>query len=367
MVAPATTVWQLEPHSRAKHEILRRYLSAWMPILSQGGFPEILYIDGFAGPGEYNLGKDGSPIIAINTACSFQPALRARVRFLFVELDTDRAIHLKSKISGLSLPTNFQVTVMEGTTFEDALERYFSEHAQSNNRFPPIFAFIDPFGWKGVPFSIIKKILSQGNSEVFLNFIYEEINRFLGHPDQIPNFTSYFGTEDWKPLVTERDPLRRNRGLHDLYAHQLRAQAKAKYVHSFEMKNGRDVTDYFLFYATNSLLGLKKMKEAMWKVDEAGEFTFSDATDPNQFILFEKSPNFDLLRQAILVKYSGRSVTIRDLEEFVVSETAFRETHYKKLLAMLEKEGALKVQWAPGNRRLGFFPYPQMVVAFEKS
>jgi hypothetical protein len=36
------------------------------------------------------------------------------------------------------------------------------------------------------------------------------------------------------------------------------------------MSNSRDVTDYFLFYATNELLGLKKMKEAMWKVDESG-------------------------------------------------------------------------------------------------
>jgi hypothetical protein len=28
------------------------------------------------------------------------------------------------------------------------------------------------------------------------------------------------------------------------------------------MSNARDVTDYYLFYATNELLGLKKMKEA---------------------------------------------------------------------------------------------------------
>jgi len=35
-------VWPLEPHTRAKHEILRRYLQAWTPILSDGGFPKIL-------------------------------------------------------------------------------------------------------------------------------------------------------------------------------------------------------------------------------------------------------------------------------------------------------------------------------------
>jgi three-Cys-motif partner protein len=51
---------QLEPHTRAKHEILKRYLQAWMVILSQGRFPEILYIDGFAGPGQYEGGEAGS-------------------------------------------------------------------------------------------------------------------------------------------------------------------------------------------------------------------------------------------------------------------------------------------------------------------
>ena len=45
MTAPKTTVWELEPHTRAKHAILRRYLQAWTPILSLGGFPQIAYID----------------------------------------------------------------------------------------------------------------------------------------------------------------------------------------------------------------------------------------------------------------------------------------------------------------------------------
>jgi three-Cys-motif partner protein len=79
MAAPRQTIWPLEPHTRAKHEILKRYLQAWMVILSQGRFPEILYIDGFAGPGQYEGGEAGSPIIALDTALGFQPPLTAAV------------------------------------------------------------------------------------------------------------------------------------------------------------------------------------------------------------------------------------------------------------------------------------------------
>jgi hypothetical protein len=155
-------------------------------------------------------------------------------------------------------------------------------------RLIPTFAFIDPFGWTGAPFSLVKQILSHRSCEVFVNFMYEEINRFIGHRDQVANFNSFFGTEEWKRCASAPGSQERNRCLHNLYLRQL--HTSAEYVRSFEMSNARDVIDYYLFYATNTLLGLKKMKEAMWKVDESGEFRFSDATDPDQLVLFEEAP-----------------------------------------------------------------------------
>ncbi len=59
--------WSIPPHTRAKHEILRYYLGAWFPILATIQH-RLLYIDGFAGPGEYEGGEDGSPIIALKVA-----------------------------------------------------------------------------------------------------------------------------------------------------------------------------------------------------------------------------------------------------------------------------------------------------------
>ena len=74
--------------------------------------------------------------------------------------------------------------------------------------------------------------------------------------------------------------------LHDLYQRQLLQAAGADFVRSFAMRNERNTMDYFLFFATNNELGLEKMKEAMWRLDESGTYTFSDATDPNQSVLF---------------------------------------------------------------------------------
>ena len=58
MAQPQETVWDRDPHTGAKHEMLRRYLAAWFPILLQGGFSGVTYAEGFAGPGEYKAGEE---------------------------------------------------------------------------------------------------------------------------------------------------------------------------------------------------------------------------------------------------------------------------------------------------------------------
>ena len=200
--------------------------------------------------------------------------------------------------------------------------------------------------------------MSHRSCEVLVNFMYEEINRFLGHPDQEENFDTFFGTHEWREGVGLAGPQVRNRFLHDLYGRQLRDAAGAKYVRSFEMRNERDVVDYYLFYATNSILGLKKMKEAMWKVDERGEFSFSDATDPNQAVLFGNEPRFDLLERQLLAHFGGCDASVEEIEHFVVAETAFRETHYKRVLKKLElaEPPTIEVIDPPARRIRGTYP-----------
>ena len=331
MAAPNTTVWHLEPHTRAKHAILRRYLQAWTPILTQGGFREILYIDGFAGPGRYSKGEDGSPVIALNAARNHVASDRTNLRFAFVERDRERADSLKRIVEDLQLPENMHVKVYSGESFETAFGRIAGEHQSKNQSLLPTFAFIDPFGWKGVPFRIIQEIMSFPSCEVLVTFMYEEMNRFLGLSNQERNFDEFFGTQDWRQGIELSEPGKRNRFLHDLYLRQLKQAAGARYVRSFEMRNERDVVDYYLFHATNHIRGLARMKEAMWKVDESGEFSFSDATDPSQLVLFEKEPRFEILRNQILeMHFGGRVASVEEIEEFVLAETAFRETHYKR-------------------------------------
>ena len=337
-----------------------------MPILSNGQFPKILYIDGFAGPGVYAGGEDGSPIIALKAALAAKIPSATQVRFFFVEKDKERAECLQELVQGLQLPKNFKVKLEPGITFEEGFNRLLALPSFAG-KLPPTFAFIDPFGW-AVPFEIVNTIMDTPKCEVLVNFMYEEINRFLGHPDaaQQANFDRFFGTTEWRRCVPIEVARVRARCLHDLYMGQLRAAASVKYVRSFQMRNDKDVLDYYLFYGTNSPKGLSKMKDAMWKVDDSGEFRFSDATDPNQFVLFEREPPTDRLRALIKDHFAGRSVAFAEVNDWVLTETAFREAHVKGALKSLEtaKPPLLSVPNAPANRRRATYPDPTLMLAF---
>lgn len=366
MAAPKSVVWTLDPHTRAKHEILRHYLAAWTPILSLGGFPTIAYVDGFAGPGVYAGGEDGSPVIALKAALPHAAKIKGNLLFLFIEKDAERAAMLEQVVTGLAPPPNFRTKVVAGATFEAGVREHLLDFYKAKKSVPPpTFAFIDPFGWTGVPFALVKEILGQPSCEVLINFMFEEINRFIGHPDQEANFDALFGTPDWREMNGLADPRARKQLLHGLYLRQLRDAAGAKYVRSFEMRNDKDVTDYFLFFATNSAKGIEKMKAAMWKVDQSGEFRFSDATNPLQATLFSPAPDFDALSREIVGRFAGTETTVGEVEHFVLAETPYRETHYKKqVLAPLERDGKVRPVSPPTGRKAGTYAVPAMGLRF---
>lgn len=362
MAAPKTTVWDLEPHTRAKHEVLSRYLHAWFPILGMSAFPQVVYIDGFAGPGRYSNGEDGSPVIALKAALEYADRITGDTVFLFVEKEQDRADMLRSVVDDMGLPGHFNARVISGSTFDTELTSFID----NLSRPVPIFAFIDPFGWTGIPFSSIRKILTLPNCEVLVNLMYENVNRFISTPGQADNFDALFGAEIWREFINLSDPEERKQKFHNLYKRQLQSSAGVKYVRSFEMKNAGNRTEYYLFYATNSLLGLKKMKEAMWKVDPSGDYTFSDATNFNQLMLFSDEPRLEILKAQIINNFQGKEATIQEIEEFVITETAFRETHYKDVLKEIEQSNpaGLAVISPLPTRRRGTYSNPQMRIRF---
>ena len=154
-------VWPIEPHTRAKHEILQNYLKAWFPILSRRS-GRIVYLDGFAGPGVYSDGEHGSPAIALQTAV--EHSLRERFQeivFFFIEKNADRARILTQVLKKRfpDLPKNMKYEV-RGAAFAPTLEQVLDELERRGANLAPTFAFLDPFGFSGFPMKLIGRMMS---------------------------------------------------------------------------------------------------------------------------------------------------------------------------------------------------------------
>ena len=82
-------------------------------------------------------------------------------------------------------------------------------------------------------------------------------------------------------------------------------------------------------------------------------------------VLFAE-PRFGVLRDQIVEKFGGKETTVGEVERFVVAETAFRETHYKrKVLRPLEKATEIVVIDPPAGRRPGTYPDPKLRLRFK--
>jgi len=115
-----TDVWPAEPHTLAKIEIVRRYVYLWFSILASHSAKRLVYIDGFAGPGEYRNSHEGSPVAALVAAKQAleRPGSGLKSKeccFLFVEKRKEFADHLRQLISQIPWPSQIKWTVEEGT------------------------------------------------------------------------------------------------------------------------------------------------------------------------------------------------------------------------------------------------------------
>lgn len=385
MAKKLPTIWELEPHTKAKHTILQHYLQAWMRIMTLGFNmnQRAIYIDGFAGPGEYSKGEKGSPIIALEESIEYTkqlPKASPQLRFIFIEEDKKRFNHLTQKIYEILnednkpsisekwieiQPSNYNhfYIILINDKFDIAMNKIFSE--MEGEKLAPTFAFIDPFGFESMHYDIIKKIAENDRSEVFVNFMYEEINRWLRLPSLQDAYQRLFGTDKWKEIVANLDeysPAQRRYFLHKLYKEQLH-NAGFKYVISFEMKNKNNATKYFLYYGTNHPKGLEVMKDAMWKVDASGAYTFSDYEYYNgqlRFVEFD-APDMNILAEEIYNKFKGQSVYSKTVKDFVLIDTIFRrKKHSTAALRILEKDGRIKE--VKGRKKSNSYPDDSIII-----
>jgi spore photoproduct lyase len=358
--------WVIEPHTEAKHEILRRYLGAWFPILAKRQ-NRLLYVDGFAGPGEYKGEEDGSPIIALNVASthfltSNLLRLGMELVFIFIEKDRGRCENLKHKIAELQVPGNFKIHV-ECDSFENTFGKILSQIEEQSARLAPSFVFIDPFGPTGFRMSLIARLAQQRRSEVLITFNYQALNQwFLQDRAKHKHLDELYGNETWRPALNIANPREKERFLREAYHAAL--ETFGWKVRPFRMINRHNQTQYYLFFATGHWRGMLAMKEAMWKAAQKGDFQYSDLTDTRQASLFEQlyeeEYSQELANQLYKSHHGETILKLALLQQDLAWHPVCVKPHLTKALNILEYKcdppKIIKVETLGRSRRARTYP-----------
>jgi len=349
---PKSVIWDLPEHSRGKHLVLRHYLGAWFPIIGSR-FARFLFIDGFAGPGEYSAGELGSPIIALDTYLEHRhrPRFRAEAVFVFIEKSEERSKHLEALIEARRerIPDACKVEVVTGAFDKEMSEALDSLHAAGES-LAPSFVMIDPFGVSDTPMAVIARILANPQAEVYITFMADFIERFGGTDEFRGHLSGLFGTGDWQGGLSLQGVERRE-FYYFLYERQLRL-AGAQHVVRFDLFEGNRLV-YAIFFGTGNPLGANRMKEAIWRVDPLGGFEFRGGRG-GQATLQLETTDFRPLVNALKHRFRGRGpVTIGEIEAFVASDrTDYYTTQLReRALIPLEDAGAIEISPALGRKR----------------
>jgi three-Cys-motif partner protein len=216
---------EVGPWAREKLTGLRKYLSAYVAILSRHPPLKTVYVDAFAAAGRavvrhrdrddstihLELGDeacdedaleviDGSPIVALELEPPFD-------QYVFIETDERRL----SELAGLEEKYRGRRKIaVQASDCNDYLTTKLLKVLSGDGKWRAV-VFLDPFGMH-VPWSTIERLAETAKVEVFINFpVGMAIQRLLPrngrfNEKQKKKLDDYFGTPLWFDEVYARDP-----------------------------------------------------------------------------------------------------------------------------------------------------------------
>lgn len=368
MSDPKSTIYEADPHTRAKHRILKAYLERWLPILDRQAQVvkrskhRLLYVDGFAGAGEYENSVPGSPLIPIATAIEHSHQFACPIEIRLIEKRSDRVSHLRrlinEKKAKLGASTKLVIPDPIEGDCEEEVRKLVLACDRDKQPLGPAFFFLDQFGYSSFSMDLINMILRHDICEVFSYLNWNMLHPFMSDPTKHAGITKAFGGSEWQQVINLSGQEKENRFRH-IYLNALQSRGGVKYAYPFAMRDSNHRVIYWLFFCTNNIRGLEEMKRAMWSVDRSGGFEFSDKFVSDRSSMFEYGDG-DLARD-LVADLAGQTLTVKRVGEYALVNTPAYK--YLEALGVMEREGQIRPIAPPAGRRSASFKdYPDMLV-----
>jgi three-Cys-motif partner protein len=355
--------YELQEHTRAKHQVLRTYLNSWLALACKQGLKlpknsahTVLLVDGFSGPGRFRGGEPGSALIMLETLTShsaFPHCAALDFHFLLIERSAMHCCNLDHEVSRLPLPANVRVQIAHAEA-EESLGTIVERMVDARDRRTPTFSFIDPFRNPSVSLSMNACLMDFLASDTLLFLPLSPIQRMIDQDVQVDFMKALFDCEEWRLAVCltgqeQQDSLCR------LFEERLRTRQQAKFTSSFELKP-IDEIDYRCFFTTSQEKNVELFKRAMWDIDQSDRTRYLAYTRSGHAVPFANNVDTSPLLAELKSEFSGRWFDMKEAEQSTILHTPFVVGSHlrQKTLAPAENLGVLEVVRPEGVRRGAF-------------
>jgi three-Cys-motif partner protein len=350
------------PHHAAKHKLIREYANVWLPKLGFK-YPQTVIIDGYASCGRYRGNQPGSPLILLQAYLGRgdRDKFQAPPHFIFIEERRDFVRHLRAEVDALDLKGT-TVDVIHGS-YVAAFPRVLMWLADHYGRPLPTFVFVDPRGYKGNPFShiqLLKRTLPE-KSETLVYVPASWMARFAKTGITAGALDEFYSGRSWEDAVAAEATRRgASEALAEIFYDVMKSEFE--WVTRFNV-DPLHRNDYYLFFGTDSVHGLREMKRAQWKVDPVGGRAYEQSASRalGQGELFPVEEHTELPPEenlSVLLKahFGSKTFTVQEAAHFTLTSTRFvDEGHLRKLgLIPLQDADQLEVVESTRKRRTDF-------------
>ena len=348
-------IWPRAEHTRAKHTILEKYIEAWAPILSQTGFNgRLAYIDGFAGPGKYIGGEDGSPVVVLKALKNHSAKDRFKSEFvnIFIEKDKERSEILKSTIKErcCPLPEWVKYEVNNGE-FNKVLSGIISDLEDKGKELAPCLCFVDPFGWSDLNYKVLANFMKYKKAELLITFMAGYLNRFIWDDSHMSSIKKLFTENQIREIKesTETETAILRYFLENLQEEMKKVGVDSVFHLAFSASNIQNNLEYYLVYLSKNCKGFQVMKSAMFSVASDGTYKFSDFDfKPDQTTLIDYGGQNEWVKHAAyefyqhLVSSGIKEITIKEAKDYITCKTVWPVK--KSIFEDLEESGKITVK-----------------------
>ena len=209
------------PWSKIKDSILKQYMPPYLAKVAKLG-KRIILIDAFAGPGKFDDGSPGSPLIICSAA---KKHLQCDYLAIFVNHNIEHHERLSYILSSFD---KSKVLLIHGSADEFLVE------VRNILKDDTVFLYLDQFGLKDCEFSVIEPFLQRNSAystEIVTNLSIPIVHRLAAHKavakkgiddQQIRTFherlTKTFGGDYWKEILLSNNSKSSEEKAEDLMA-----------------------------------------------------------------------------------------------------------------------------------------------------